>query len=111
MRLTRFPVVSLKFCQDFSYDYICKSGGFSCDTISGVSIFGLENVAAALVVPLGVAVAFLALLPTMNRQLTYGSGPGYKLFKKVGGGRVINAVFFLFGLQLLLHQKHTGAAW
>lgn len=61
MRLTRFPVVSLKFCQDFSYDYICKSGGFSCDTISGVSIFGLENVAAALVVPLGVAVAFLAL--------------------------------------------------
>lgn len=46
---------------------------FSCHVLSGVSIFVLDTMAAALVVPLDRAVAFLAL--ATHRQ-TYGSGPG-----------------------------------
>lgn len=96
VRLGRFPVVSFKLCQDFSRDCICKSEGFSCLSLSGVSMFVLDTMVPAFIVPLDLAVAFLAL--ATHRQ-TYGF--------RTWWGRVINTMFFPFGLQLL-HQEHTG---
>ena len=62
VRLIRFSSVSLNLCQDVPYDYICKERGLPCHIIPGISVFGLEVMATALVVLLGLAVAFPGLV-------------------------------------------------
>ena len=41
---------------------ICKERGLPCHSTPGISVFGLEDMAAALVVLLGLAVAFPVLV-------------------------------------------------
>lgn len=76
VRLIKFSTVSLNLCQDVPYDYICKERGLPCHIIPGISVFGLEGMAAALVVLLGLAEAFPGLVTHQEKcwfRTAYGS--------------------------------------
>lgn len=76
VRLIRFSTVSLNLCQDVPYDCIFKERGLPCHIIPGISVFGLEDMAAALVVLLGLAVAFPGLVTHKEKcwlRTAYGS--------------------------------------